>query len=54
MRPLDGSALYDEDGNIIFNATDCGRTGIIEFKFIVIDKDGLSDELDGIIMEIIQ
>ncbi len=54
LRPLDGSALYDEDGNIIFNATDCGRTGIIEFKFIVIDKDGLSDELDGIIMEIIQ
>ena len=54
IRPLDGSALYDEDGNIIFNATDCGRTGVIEFKFIVIDKDGLSDELNGIIMELTQ
>ena len=52
IRPLDGSALYDDENNIIFDATDCGRTGIIDFKFIVIDKDGLSNEIDSIIMEI--
>lgn len=54
IRPLDGSALYDNEGNIIFSAADCGRTGIVEFKLIVIDKDGLSDEIDSILMEIIQ
>jgi hypothetical protein len=52
IRPLDGSALYDDDGNIIFSASDCGRTGIIEFKLVVFDKDGLSDEIDNILMEI--
>ena len=54
IRPLDGSALYDNEGNIIFNAADCGRTGIVEFKLIVVDKDGLIDEIDSILMEIIQ
>ena len=54
IRPLDGSALYDNEGNIIFNAADCGRTGIVEFKLIVVDKDGLIDEIDSILMEITQ
>lgn len=54
IRPIDGSALYDEDGNIIFNETDCGKTGIIEFKLIVIDKDGMNDMIEGILMEIIK
>ena len=52
MRPLDGSALYDSEGNLIYGASDCGRTGIIEFKFIVKDVDGLSHEIGEIIMEI--
>ena len=52
MRPLDGSALYDSEGNLIYGATDCGRTGIVEFKFIVKDVDGLSHEVSEIIMEI--
>ena len=37
---MDCSALYDNEGNIIFNEADCGRTGIVEFKLIVVDKDG--------------
>ena len=45
MRPLNGDALYDDDGNIIFEASDCGRTGEVLFKFVVIDTDGLSDEV---------
>ncbi len=52
IRPIDGSALYDEDGNIIFSETDCGRTGIVEFKLIVTDKDGMNDTIQGILMEI--
>ena len=52
MRPLDGSALYDSEGNLIYGASDCGRTGIVEFKFIVKDVDGLSHEVSEIIMEI--
>ena len=54
MRPLDGSALLDEDGNIIFPSSDCGRTGIVLFKFIVLDKDGLTDQIIDIPMEIIE
>ena len=52
MRPLNGSALYDSEGNLIYGASDCGRTGIVEFKFIVKDVDGLSHEVSEIIMEI--
>ena len=52
IRPIDGSALYDNEGNIVFTETDCGRTGIVEFKLIVTDKDGMSDMIEGILMEI--
>ena len=54
IRPIDGSALYDDEGNIIFAETDCGRTGIVEFKLIVMDKDGMNDMIEGILMEIIK
>ena len=54
IRPIDGSALYDNEGNIIFSETDCGRTGIVEFKLIVTDKDGMNDMIEGILMEIIK
>ena len=54
IRPIDGSALYDDEGNIVFTETDCGRTGIVEFKLIVTDKDGMNDMIEGILMEIIK
>ena len=47
-------ALYDDDGNIIFEEADCGRTGTVFFKFLVIDKDGLSDYIIDIPLEIIE
>ncbi len=53
MRPLDGSGLLDQDGNNIFSESDCGRTGTVLFKFIVLDEDGLIDEVIDIPMEII-
>lgn len=53
IRPIDGSAFYEGE-ELIFNETDCGRTGIIEFKFIVEDRDGLKDEIDGILLELIE
>ena len=55
MRPLDGSA-YDNDGNIIFPESDCGRIGAVLFKFIVLDKDGLIDTTEefDIVLEITQ
>ena len=52
MRPLNGDALYDDDGNIVFEASDCGRTGVVLFKFIIIDIDGLSNEVIDIPLEI--
>ena len=52
MRPLDGSALLDTDDNVIFPSSDCGRTGIVLFKFIVYDKDGLIDQVIDIPLEI--
>ena len=54
IRPLDGSALLDEDGNIIFPGSDCGRTGTVLFKFTVLDKDGLIDEIIDIPLEIVE
>ena len=54
MRPLNGDALYDGDGNIIFDASDCGRTGVVFFKFLVIDDDGLTDQIIDIPLEIIE
>ena len=53
IRPIDGSAFYEEE-ELIFNETDCGRTGIIEFKFVVEDRDGLKDEIEGIILELVE
>jgi len=53
LRPIDGSAYYNND-EIIFEQTDCGRTGIIEFKFIVQDRDGLKDEVEGVLLELIE
>ena len=53
LRPIDGSAYYNDD-EIIFEQTDCGRTGIIEFKFIVQDRDGLKDEVEGVLLELIE
>ena len=52
MRPLNGDALLDEQDNIIFPASDCGRTGLVLFKFFVEDKDGLSDEIIDLELEI--
>ena len=53
LRPIDGSAYYNND-EIIFEQTDCGRTGVIEFKFIVQDRDGLKDEVEGVLLELIE
>ena len=64
MRPADGGGLdYDgicddidpEDGICDgFEASDCGRTGVVEFKLIVDDKDNLSHEIEGIMMGIFE
>ena len=54
MRPLNGSALYDENGEIIFGASDCGRIGTVFFKFSILDKDGLSHDIIDIPLEIIE
>ena len=54
MRPINGQGFYDNDGNLVFSETDCGRTGIVEFKLIVTDKDGMNDMIEGILMEIIK
>ena len=52
FRPLDGSAYYDESGNEVFPATDCGKIGEILFQFTIFDKDGLSDIIEDIPLEI--
>ncbi|MDC0145171.1 hypothetical protein OAI93_01065 [bacterium] len=52
MRPLDGSELLDENGEIIFSSSDCGRTGTVLFEFTVIDQDGLIDQIIDIPLEI--
>ena len=54
MRPLDGSGYYNDDGTLIFSESDCGRIGIVLFKFTVLDKDGLMDEEFDIALEITQ
>ena len=46
MRPLDGSGYADEFNQ--FDATDCGRTGLILIRFNITDLDGnqiISDEI---------
>ena len=40
-------------GNIISGESDCGRTGTVFFKFLVSDKDGLSEYIIDIPLEII-
>ena len=56
MRPVDGSALTDLDGNVVtgFEATDCGRTGDVFFMFQVTDRSGLTDVIEDIHIEIIK
>ena len=44
---------WSEDGNIISGESDCGRTGTVFFKFLVSDKDGLSEYIIDIPLEII-
>ena len=55
MRPFDGSALTDSDGNVLpgFEATDCGRTGDVFFKFQATDNSDLTDSIEDIHIEII-
>ncbi|SVA09589.1 uncharacterized protein METZ01_LOCUS62443 [marine metagenome] len=55
MRPFNGSALTDLDGNIVpgFEATDCGRTGDVFFKFQATDNSDLTDSIEDIHIEII-
>jgi len=61
MRPLNGSALEyndecdDSNNDGIcdgYEEQDCGKTGLVFFKFIVLDKDGLTDQIIDIPMEI--
>ena len=52
MRPINGQGFYDTDGNLVFSETDCGRTGLVLFKFIVKDEDGLTDQVIDIPIEI--
>ena len=55
MRPFDGSALTDSDGNVVpeFEASDCGRTGDVFFMFQATDRSGLTDSIEDIHIEII-
>ena len=56
MRPFDGSALIDSVGNVEpgFEATDCGRTGDVFFKFQATDNSDLTDSIEDIHIEIIE
>ena len=56
MRPVDGLAFTDLDGNVVpgFEATDCGRTGDVFFMFQVTDRSGLTDVIEDIHIEIIK
>ena len=56
MRPVDGSAFTDLDGNVVpeFEATDCGRTGDVFFMFQATDRSGLTDVIEDIHIEIIK
>ena len=56
MRPFDGSALIDSDGNVVpgFEATDCGKTGDVLFQFIITDRSDLEDSIEEIHIEIIK
>ena len=49
---INGQGFYDTDGNLVFSETDCGRTGLVLFKFIVKDEDGLTDQVIDIPIEI--
>ena len=56
IRPFDGSALTDSDGNVVpgFEATDCGRTGDVFFMFQTTDRSNLTDSIENIHIEIIE
>jgi hypothetical protein len=54
MRPADGSALVDpETGDIIYPATDCGKTGVMFFRFTVTDQFGFQEIKTDISIEIL-
>ena len=55
MRPLNGAALFDNDGNVIlgYEATDCGRIGDVFFQFQVTDRTGFTASVEDIHLEII-
>ena len=56
MRPFNGLALRDDDGNIILGNIDkdCGGTGDVSFMFQVTDRSGLTDIIEDIHIEIIK
>jgi hypothetical protein len=56
MRPFNGLALRDDDGNIILGTIDkdCGGTGDVFFMFQVTDRSGLTDVIEDIHIEIIK
>ena len=56
MRPENGAALYDDEGNIQpgYEETGCGKTGTVSFQFIVTDQSGLTDLIEDIQIEIIK
>ena len=51
MRPLDGSSYEDEHNQ--FEATDCGRTGLIIIRLIITDLDANQIFSDEIPIEIV-
>ena len=53
LRPRDGSALYNEDGEEIFSASDCGKTGNFKLKFIITDSSEEPTEIKDIPLIII-
>ena len=52
FRPIDGSALLDENEDIIFPESECGKIGEIYFQFTMIDMSGLQDIIEDIPLEI--
>ncbi len=55
LRPRDGSALYDEDEEVIegYEADDCGKVGTVYLKFIVTDNSDEPTVIDEIRLDII-
>ena len=55
MRPFNGLALRDDDGNIILGDRDkdCGGTGNVFFQFIITDQSSLDASIMDVHLEII-